>query len=408
MICINTPQKPPWNSKLTLSKFGHFQVNHLSFRGCTSFHVPGTSVKELLRGHLESLLPLRGSQRLRILFLNAWGAFFCIFLHMFIISLGKEHQQKVRFLKNMINKNSEAKKGFWKQRRNSPSKKDGHEITWTQQGNSKIWPWIYIQQRTVFISIKKVSSVFSPQFTWKGHKFQWKKHPQTIFYHLVFFLVFGFPKKFSKFPGPGGERRQRGKGGREWQGAGWIFHWMTPKVLRGSNVLLKIRSVVRKRLICMYMYVQMLLKQVSKLLRAFEKTAAHVVAPRHRPHFSTEDQPWRCLIGRPKSSCHLKVFLLKLVILLSDISSELGVSNFVCKDLGPPPFDPSGHTDQVRKGGLRSGKWRGFLRCFVGNDCRYTYAHIHKSIHVYNICICRYIYTHEWSLAGMDVNDLFV
>ena len=100
-------------------------------------------------------------------------------------------------------------------------------------------------------------------------------------------------------------------------------------------------------------------------------------------------------MGRPKSSCHLKGFFcwnwMKLVILLSDISSELGVSNFVCKDLGPPPFDPSGHTDQVGKGGLRSGKWRGFLRCFVGNDSRYTYAHIHKSIHVYNICICRYI-----------------
>jgi len=46
-----------------------------------------------------------------------------------------------------------------------------------------------------------------------------KKIPKQFFTNLGFFW-FSLPKKFSKFPGPGGERRQRGKGGREWQGAG--------------------------------------------------------------------------------------------------------------------------------------------------------------------------------------------
>ena len=236
MICINTPPKTTMELE-TVS----FQVRNLLFRGASIFRWT-----MLVFGgvHLFMFLEIENfdSECLRLVETQKeWGIFYLyLFTHVHHF-FWEGAPTKSAFFGKMINKNSEAKKGFWKQRRNSPSKKDGHEITWTQQVNSKIWPWNYIQQRTVFISTKKVSSVFSPQFTWKGHIFQWKKKiPKQFFYQLVFFC-FRCPKKFSTFPGPGGERRQRGKGGREWQGAGWIFRWMTPKV----------QSVVRKRLICM-------------------------------------------------------------------------------------------------------------------------------------------------------------
>ena len=126
MICINTP---PWNSKLTLSKFGHFQVNHVGFRGCTSFHVPGTSVKELLWGHYEAKFPIK---------------------------------------KQMVMKSLERSKS---------TRKFDHEITFNK-GRSGVH------------FHKKVSSVFSPQFTWKGHKFQWKKKSPNNFLPPCFFFWF--------------------------------------------------------------------------------------------------------------------------------------------------------------------------------------------------------------------------
>ena len=52
---------------------------------------------------------------------------------------------------------------------------------------------------SVFISIKKVSSVFSPQFTWKGHKFQWKKKSPNNFLPTWAFFGFRSPKNSPNF-----------------------------------------------------------------------------------------------------------------------------------------------------------------------------------------------------------------
>ena len=231
-----------------------FQVRNLLFQGASIFRWT-----MLVFGgvHLFMFLEIENfvSECLRLVETQKeWGIFYLyLFTHVHHF-FWEGAPTKSAFFWNMINKNSEAKKGFWKRRRNSSSKKR--------------WSWNHLNAASQLKNLtRKLHSTKDGVHFHKKGKFcifasvhlkrsqipmENLKIPKQFFTNLGFW--FSLPKKFSKFPGPGGERRQRGKGGREWQGAGWIFHWMTPKVLRGSNVLLKIRSVVRKRLICMYMW----------------------------------------------------------------------------------------------------------------------------------------------------------
>ena len=107
MICINTPQKPPWNSKLSLSKLG------ISFSG-------GASIFRwtmLVFGgvHLFMFLEIENfdSECLRLVETQKeWGIFYLyLFTHVHHF-FWEGAPTKSAFFGKMINKNSEAKKGF--------------------------------------------------------------------------------------------------------------------------------------------------------------------------------------------------------------------------------------------------------------------------------------------------------